>query len=40
MPLFLHEERYINVPLEETYESTWNVLPVEVRRLLEQKAQL
>ncbi len=36
MPLFLHEERYINVPLEETYASTWNALPLEVRRLLRQ----
>lgn len=35
MPLFLHHEFGIEVPLEETYQTTWNVLPVEVRQLLE-----
>jgi hypothetical protein len=35
MPLFLDGEYGINVPLEETYQTTWNVLPVEIRRLLE-----
>jgi hypothetical protein len=35
MPLFLYEEYYIHVPLEETYQTTWNVLPVEIRQLLE-----
>ena len=35
MPLYLVEERYINVPLEETYQTTWNVLPNEIRRLVE-----
>jgi len=35
MPLFLCGESYINVPLEETYQTTWNVLPVELRNLLE-----
>jgi hypothetical protein len=35
MPLFLREERYITVPLEETYRTTWEALPIEVRRLLE-----
>ncbi|HJT77296.1 MAG TPA: DUF4058 family protein [Gemmataceae bacterium] len=34
MPLFLHEDHYVNVPLEETYQTTWDVLPVEIRRLL------
>jgi hypothetical protein len=34
-PLFLREERYVSVPLEETYQATWNGLPVEIRRLLE-----
>ena len=33
MPLFLVEDWYVNVPLEETYQATWNVLPVELRRL-------
>jgi hypothetical protein len=35
MPLFLREEFYVPVPLEETYQTTWNVLPVQVRELLE-----
>jgi hypothetical protein len=35
MPLFLYDEYYIKVPLEETYQSTWNALPVEIRKLLE-----
>jgi hypothetical protein len=35
MPLFLYGESYIPVPLEETYQTTWNVLPVELRNLLE-----
>ncbi len=39
MPLFLHEEHYIEVPLEETYQTTWNVLPLEIRRLLELSEQ-
>lgn len=39
MPLFLYDVYYINVPLEETYQTTWNVLPVEIRRLLEPAGQ-
>ena len=35
MPLFLYDEHHINVPLEETYQTTWNVLPAEIRRLVE-----
>jgi hypothetical protein len=35
MPLFLYEDQYINVPLEETYQATWNVLPDVIKRLLE-----
>ena len=35
MPLFLYGESYIPVPLEETYQTTWNVLPAELRNLLE-----
>ncbi len=35
MPLFLYGEHHIYVPLEETYQSTWSVLPVEIRNLLE-----
>ncbi len=33
-PLFLVGDFYVNVPLEETYQTTWNVLPVEIRQLL------
>src|SRR5438132_1415788 len=35
MPLFLFDEYGISVPLEETYQTTWNVLPAEIRQLLE-----
>jgi hypothetical protein len=35
MPLFLCEEYGISVPLEETYQTTWNVLPAEIRKLLD-----
>lgn len=35
MPLFLYDEYGIDVPLEDTYQTTWNVLPVEIRQLLE-----
>jgi hypothetical protein len=35
MPLFLCDEVYVSVPLEESYQATWNVLPAELRRLLE-----
>ena len=36
MPLFLHEESGIEVPLEETYQMTWDVLPGALRELLDQ----
>lgn len=35
MPLFLEGDQGITVPLEETYQTTWRVLPGEIRRLLE-----
>lgn len=38
MPLFLIDEWYVNVPLEETYQTTWNVLPRELRRLFDADA--
>jgi hypothetical protein len=38
MPLFLFEASYITVPLEETYQGTWNVLPVQLRELLDPPA--
>lgn len=34
MPLFLHNDFYINVPLEATYMDTWNVLPQMLRDLV------
>jgi hypothetical protein len=34
MPLFLQDDYFASVPLEETYQSTWNALPIEVRGLL------
>jgi hypothetical protein len=38
-PLFLYDEQYVNVPLEETYLATWNVLPAEIRQLFQGPAQ-
>ncbi len=35
MPLFLCDDQGIHVPLEETYQATWRVLPREIRGLLE-----
>ena len=32
-PVFLQFERYVPVPLAETYESTWAELPIPVREL-------
>jgi hypothetical protein len=34
MPLFLQNDFYINVPLEETYMDTWKVLPQLLRDLV------
>lgn len=34
MPLFLNNDFYINVPLEQTYMDTWNVLPQSLRDLV------
>ncbi|WP_409214698.1 DUF4058 family protein [Prosthecobacter sp.] len=34
MPLFLHNDFYINVPLEQTYMDTWTVLPQLLRDLV------
>ena len=38
MPLLLCDDQGINVPLEETYQATWHVLPREIRSLLEPTA--
>ncbi len=35
MPLFLHNDFYINVPLEAAYMDTWNVLPQLLRDLVQ-----
>jgi len=35
MPLFLFEGRHIGVPLEATYQTTWNVLPRELQVIVE-----
>ncbi|HYV37394.1 MAG TPA: DUF4058 domain-containing protein [Gemmataceae bacterium] len=35
MPVFLHEDRYIPVPLEETYQASWAVFPADFKDLLE-----
>ena len=35
MPVFLTEQRYVNVPLAETYEATWDAVPAPVKRRVE-----
>jgi Protein of unknown function (DUF4058) len=35
MPLFLSPGRYVNVPLESTYQETWGELPSEIRMVLD-----
>ena len=37
MPLFLRPDRYINVPLESTYQAAWNGMPQFWRDVLEGK---
>jgi hypothetical protein len=36
MPLFLQGEFYVDLPLEPSYMETWNVLPKELKRLVEE----
>jgi hypothetical protein len=38
MLLFLAADVYVHVPLEETYQATWNVMPVEIRELFDPPA--
>jgi len=38
MPLFLTSERYINVPLEETYSSAFHSVPKHLRDILDRPA--
>jgi hypothetical protein len=33
-PLFLRNDRYVSVPLEKTYQETWNVFPAAVKKSL------
>ncbi|MGH7169327.1 MAG: DUF4058 family protein [Gemmataceae bacterium] len=35
MPIFLRPRHYVPVPLEATYQTTWNVFPTAVKGLLE-----
>jgi hypothetical protein len=35
MPLFLKPEFYVPAPLEPTYQTTWNLFPGPLKRLLE-----
>lgn len=35
MPLFLENEFYVDLPLELTYQETWNALPTPLRQLVE-----
>jgi Protein of unknown function (DUF4058) len=39
MALFLCDGQFVEVPLEETYQATWNVLPVEIRQLFQSPAR-
>jgi hypothetical protein len=39
MALFLFDGQWVVVPLEETYQATWNVLPVEIRQLFQAPTQ-
>ena len=38
MPLFLRPDRYVNVPLEETYEEAYAGMPAYWRNVLEGKS--
>jgi len=34
MPLFLRNENYVNLPLETSYQQTWDGLPMELKRTI------
>ena len=38
MPLFLWSDRYINVDLEQTYQSAWEVYPAPLKPKVESAA--
>jgi hypothetical protein len=35
MPQFLADEKYVSVPLEETYQAAWKASPQVLRALVE-----
>ncbi|MCC7338150.1 MAG: DUF4058 family protein [Pirellulaceae bacterium] len=35
MPVFLIEDRYVTLPLDETYQQVWTLLPQPIRRVFE-----
>ena len=39
MPLFLNPDRYVNVPLEQTYQTAYRGMPAFWREVLEGKSQ-
>ena len=38
MPLFLMPDRYINVPLEATYQTAWRGVPERWKRVIEERS--
>jgi hypothetical protein len=38
MPLFLNSDRYVNVPLNESYEQAWTSLPRPWQEILESRS--
>jgi hypothetical protein len=38
LPLFLHPDWYVNVPLDRTYEQTWEGVPKYWREIVEASA--
>ncbi len=36
MPVFLIDDRYVTLPLEETYQKVWSALPTPIRRVFGQ----
>ena len=40
MPLFIRPDKYVNVPLESTYQSAYSGMPVFWRNVLEGKTRL
>jgi hypothetical protein len=38
MPLFLRGEWHVKTPLEETYQTAWNVMPLPIKRLFDRQS--